>query len=140
MGQYIQPPSSMLMGIEIYLSSELNTPYASLPSLKSIVEGVEVIAIGSPLGFTGTVTTGVISALHRDTFHYDQIQMSAPINMGNSGGPLFNRKGELVGINVILVNPGNIPAWCGLGFSVSPSEINRFLAQFRGLDATRATP
>ncbi len=115
--------------------NETNTPYARLVNLKSLQVGQEVIAVGSPLGFAGTVTTGIISALNRDQINYDMIQMSAPINPGNSGGPLFNLKGELVGINTCIVSPNPFfPSWCGLGFAVSANEINKFLTVFRGLE------
>lgn len=110
---------------------ETGTPFAVLENPRSIKEGQEVIAIGAPLGLEGSVTTGIISAVHRDQIHYDMIQMSAPINPGNSGGPLFNLKGRLVGINVNIFSMDPIfPAWSGIGFSVSASEINKFLAMF----------
>ncbi len=82
-----------------------------------------VLAIGNPFGFGGTVTAGIVSALDRDinSGPYDHyIQTDASINRGNSGGPLFNIKGEVVGINTAIMSPtgGSI----GIGFSV-PSEI-----------------
>ncbi len=110
---------------------EINTPFAVLADPRSVREGQEVIAIGAPLGLEGSVTTGIISATHRDNIHYDMIQMSAAINPGNSGGPLFNLKGELVGINVNIMSMDPLfPSWSGLGFSVSASEINKFLSVF----------
>jgi serine protease Do len=82
-----------------------------------------VLAIGNPFGFGGTVTAGIVSALDRDinSGPYDHyIQTDASINRGNSGGPLFNLRGEVVGINTAIMSPtgGSI----GIGFSV-PSEI-----------------
>lgn len=82
-----------------------------------------VIAIGNPFGFGGTVTAGIVSALDRDinSGPYDHyIQTDASINRGNSGGPLFNIGGEVVGINTAIMSPtgGSI----GIGFAV-PSEI-----------------
>ena len=82
-----------------------------------------VLAIGNPFGFGGTVTAGIVSALDRDinSGPYDHyIQTDASINRGNSGGPLFNTQGEVVGINTAIMSPtgGSI----GIGFSV-PSEI-----------------
>ncbi len=110
---------------------EINTSYVKLEDPRKVREGQEVIAIGAPLGLPGSVTTGVISALHRDEINYDMIQMSAPINPGNSGGPLFNMKGRLVGINVNLFSVDPLfPSWSGIGFSVSASEINKFLSIF----------
>jgi serine protease Do len=82
-----------------------------------------VLAIGNPFGFGGSVTAGIVSALDRDinSGPYDHyIQTDASINRGNSGGPLFNIDGEVVGINTAIMSPtgGSI----GIGFSV-PSEI-----------------
>ena len=85
--------------------------------------GEWVLAIGNPFGFGGTVTLGIVSALDRDinSGPYDHyIQTDASINRGNSGGPLFNIHGEVVGINTAIMSPtgGSI----GIGFAV-PSEI-----------------
>jgi serine protease Do len=82
-----------------------------------------VMAIGNPFGLGGTVTTGIVSARNRDinSGPYDNyLQTDAAINRGNSGGPLFNEKGEVIGINTAIISPsgGSI----GIGFSV-PSEI-----------------
>ncbi len=82
-----------------------------------------VLAIGNPFGFGGSVTAGIVSALDRNinTGPYDHyIQTDASINRGNSGGPLFNIEGEVVGINTAIMSPtgGSI----GIGFAV-PSEI-----------------
>ena len=82
-----------------------------------------VMAIGNPFGLGGTVTVGIISARNRDidSGPYDDfIQTDAAINRGNSGGPLFNMFGEVVGINTAIISPsgGSI----GIGFSI-PSEL-----------------
>jgi serine protease Do len=82
-----------------------------------------VMAIGNPFGLGGTVTTGIISARNRDinSGPYDNyIQTDAAINRGNSGGPLFNEVGEVIGINTAIISPsgGSI----GIGFAI-PSEI-----------------
>ncbi len=82
-----------------------------------------VMAIGNPFGLGGTVTVGIISARNRDinSGPYDRfIQTDAAINRGNSGGPLFNMDGEVIGINSAIISPsgGSI----GLGFSI-PSEL-----------------
>ena len=77
-----------------------------------------VIAIGNPLGLSGTVTAGIISARNRNigmSRYEDFIQTDASINQGNSGGPLFNMDGDVIGINTaILGRDGNI----GIGFSI----------------------
>ena len=82
-----------------------------------------VMAIGNPFGLGGTVTVGIISARNRDINagpYDDFIQTDAAINRGNSGGPLFNMDGEVVGINTAIISPsgGSI----GIGFSI-PSEL-----------------
>ncbi|SFE84017.1 S1C family serine protease [Roseivivax sediminis] len=85
--------------------------------------GQNVIAIGNPFGLGNTVTTGIVSALGRDINSGpfdDFIQTDAAINRGNSGGPLFNEAGEVVGVNTAIISPtgGSV----GIGFSV-PSEL-----------------
>ncbi len=82
-----------------------------------------VMAIGNPFGLGGTVTVGIVSARNRDINagpYDDFIQTDAAINRGNSGGPLFNMDGEVVGINTAIISPsgGSI----GIGFSI-PSEL-----------------
>lgn len=81
------------------------------------------IAIGNPFGLGGTVTAGIISALHRDigSGQYDRyIQTDASINQGNSGGPLFDLNGSVIGVNTAIFSPtgGNV----GLGFAI-PAEL-----------------
>ena len=87
-----------------------------------------VVAIGSPYGFKHTVTSGIISAIGRNDIgvdgFFDFIQTDADINMGNSGGGLLNLKGELVGINTVIVSPGNNGGSIGLGFAI-PSNMAR---------------
>jgi 2-alkenal reductase len=103
----------------------------------NLKSGETVIAIGSPLGeFRNTVTVGVISATGRmlDTgngyFMEDLLQTDAAINQGNSGGPLVNLNGELVGINTLIVRGGNGGSTVveGLGFAV-PSNTVSLIAQ-----------
>lgn len=89
-----------------------------------------VIAIGNPFGLGGTVTAGIISARNRDISlgkYDDFIQTDAPINQGNSGGPLFNIKGEVVGINsAILSNSGGS---VGIGFAIPANFANNVVKQ-----------
>ncbi len=85
--------------------------------------GEEVVAVGSPFGLGGTVTSGIISAKSRNinTGPFDDyIQTDAAVNRGNSGGPLFNSKGEVVGVNTAIYSPdgGSV----GIGFAV-PSDL-----------------
>jgi len=83
-----------------------------------------VIAIGNPFGLGGTVTTGILSAIHRNTGQggaYDRfLQTDASINRGNSGGPMFDLNGNVIGINNAIISPtgGNV----GIGFAI-PAEV-----------------
>jgi serine protease Do len=88
-----------------------------------------VVAIGNPFGLGGTVTAGIISAEGRDigSGPYDSyLQIDAPINKGNSGGPTFNLKGEVVGVNTAIFSPsgGSI----GLGFAIPASTVDSVVA------------
>jgi len=83
-----------------------------------------VIAIGNPFGLGGTVTAGIVSALHRNIGSgvYDRyIQTDASINMGNSGGPMFDLNGNVIGINTALISPtgGNV----GVGFAIPAEQV-----------------
>ena len=91
--------------------------------------GDPAIAIGNPLGVGMSVTAGIVSALNRhiEKSAYDNyIQTDAPINRGNSGGPLFNRAGELIGMNTALISPTRGSA--GLGFA-QPSNDVKFMTE-----------
>ncbi len=88
-----------------------------------------VLAIGNPLGLGGTVTSGIISSINRDIGggpYVDFIQTDAPINRGNSGGPLFNLDGEVIGINSMIISQtgGSV----GLGFSI-PSKTAKLIVE-----------
>jgi len=90
-----------------------------------------VIAIGNPFGFGGTVTSGIISARNRDiglTRYDDLIQTDASINQGNSGGPLFNLKGEVVGINTAIIAPGSSGS-IGIGFAIPSNPASKVIDQ-----------
>ncbi len=90
--------------------------------------GSWVIAIGSPFGLGGTVTVGVVSARSRDIHSGpfdDYIQTDAAINRGNSGGPLFNARGEVIGVNTAIFSP--VGANIGIGFAV-PSRTAQTVA------------
>jgi serine protease Do len=89
--------------------------------------GDTVIAIGSPFGFDESVTAGIVSAVNRDISEspFDEyIQTDAPINHGNSGGPLFNLSGEVIGMNSVLFAPGTYSGSIGLGFAIPSDELN----------------
>ena len=88
-----------------------------------------VIAIGNPFGFGGTVTSGIISARNRSiglSRYEDFIQTDASINQGNSGGPLFNMDGDVIGINTAILGPsGSI----GIGFAIPSNNAQRVINQ-----------
>ena len=100
--------------------------------------GEWVIAIGNPFSLGGTVTAGIVSARNRDinSGPYDNyIQTDAAINRGNSGGPLFNLNGEVVGVNTAIISPsgGSI----GIGFSVPSDSAVAVIDQLRQYGETR---
>ncbi|WP_062203382.1 S1C family serine protease [Demequina salsinemoris] len=101
-----------------------------------VVVGQSVVAIGAPLGLESTVTTGIVSALHRPvttsdettTAWVDAIQTDAAINPGNSGGPLINADGEVIGINsaiATLSTSTDSSGSIGLGFSITSNQARR---------------
>ena len=90
-----------------------------------------VIAIGNPFGFGGTVTSGIISSRNRDiglTRYDDFIQTDASINVGNSGGPLFNLDGEVIGINTAIIAPGQSGS-IGIGFAIPSNSASKVINQ-----------
>lgn len=91
--------------------------------------GEPVIAIGNPYSYDRTVTTGVVSAKGRkvfNTIYEDYIQTDAAINVGNSGGPLLNMSGELVGINTVIRADAN-----GISFAIPVNQVKQIMAQLK---------
>ena len=91
-----------------------------------------IIAIGNPFGLGGTATAGIISARGRDLQagpYDDFIQIDAPINRGNSGGPIFNTDGEVIGVNTMIYSPngGNV----GIGFAIPSAVATTIVADLR---------
>ena len=100
--------------------------------------GQWVIAIGNPFGLGGTVTAGIVSARNRNINsgpYDDYIQTDASINRGNSGGPLFNMQGEVIGVNTAIISPsgGSI----GIGFAVPAKTAMAVIDQLRQFGETR---
>jgi len=90
-----------------------------------------VVAIGNPFGFGGTVTAGIISARNRDvglTRYDDFIQTDASINQGNSGGPLFDLNGNVIGINTAIIAPGSSGS-IGIGFAIPSNPASKVIDQ-----------
>lgn len=100
-----------------------NHPSVTFGSSRNMRVGDDVIAVGNPFGLGSTVTTGIVSAKDRNLRSgglNDYIQTDAAINRGNSGGPLFNDNGEVIGVNTAIVSPSGVNA--GIGFAV-PSDV-----------------
>jgi len=98
-----------------------------------------VVAIGNPFGFGGTVTSGIISSRNRDiglTRYDDFIQTDASINVGNSGGPLFNLDGEVIGINTAIIAPGQSGS-IGIGFAIPSNPASKVINQLLEFGETK---
>ena len=112
------------------VKSDKPLPFVSFADSDKAEVGDWVIAIGNPFGFGGSVSAGIISARNRDLNagrSDDFIQTDAAINRGNSGGPLFNLGGEVVGVNTAIISPtgGSV----GIGFSVPANLVNRITGE-----------
>ncbi|MCS0503847.1 Do family serine endopeptidase [Ancylobacter sp. GSK1Z-4-2] len=129
--------------IDLALLKVTPEPGKTLKSVKfgdsdSLRVGDWVMAIGNPFGLGGTLTVGVISARNRDinSGPYDNfLQTDAAINRGNSGGPLFNMDGDVIGINTAIISPsgGSI----GIGFAVPSNTATPVIAQLKEYGETR---
>jgi len=123
-------PSTDLAVIKVDAPSSVLHP-VSLGDSSSVQVGDPVVAIGSPFGLEETVTSGIVSALHRQIEALNQftindtIQTDAAINHGNSGGPLFNAAGQVIGVNSQIA--GQTGANVGIGFAI-PSDTVRSIA------------
>ncbi len=109
-----------------------NLPYVKFGNSQQVRVGDWAIAIGNPFGLGGTVTAGIISALHRNiqSGQYDRyIQTDAAINQGNSGGPLFDIDGNVIGINTAIFSTsgGNV----GLGFAIPAEQARPVIEQLK---------
>ncbi len=105
------------------IEADVDLPAVNFGSSDAMRVGDEVVAMGNPFGLGGTVTTGIVSAMSRNinSGPYDDfIQTDAAINQGNSGGPLFNNAGEVIGVNTAILSPGG--GSVGIGFAV-PSDL-----------------
>jgi serine protease Do len=106
-------------------------PFARLSEGKVRI-GDWVLAVGNPFGLGGTVTAGIVSARGRDigSGPYDDfIQIDAPVNKGNSGGPAFNMQGEVVGVNTAIYSPSG--GSVGIAFSIPAAAVKSVIAQLK---------
>ena len=105
--------------------------FAKLSADKARI-GDWVLAVGNPFGLGGTVTAGIVSASGRDigSGPYDDfIQIDAPVNKGNSGGPAFNMRGEVVGVNTAIYSPSG--GSVGIAFSIPAATVKNVIAQLK---------
>ena len=87
--------------------------------------GQKVLAIGNPFGFSGTLTSGIVS---RIDYTKGRIQTDAAINPGSSGGPLLNTQGEVIGISQSIFNPDNNISNIGIGFAIPINDAKKFIS------------
>jgi serine protease Do len=117
----------------IKVEADRKLPAQVLGASADVLEGEDVIAVGHPHGYAYTVTKGIVSALGRELempnghMMNDLIQTSTPINSGNSGGPLVNMNGEVIGINVAVRQDSQ-----GIAFAISTATVKRLLAEQLG--------
>jgi len=126
-------------------------PFIHLGDSRDVKPGEWVVAMGNPFGLSSSVTAGIVSAVSRDigAGPYDQfIQVDAPINQGNSGGPLFTQDGKVIGMNTAILSPtgGSV----GIGFAIPSNMIRTVTAQLEksgkvvrgyvGVEAQQITP
>jgi serine protease Do len=107
-------------------------PYVTFGDSDKTRVGDWVIAIGNPFGLGGTATTGIVSARGRDIHsgpYDDYIQIDAPINRGNSGGPLFDTSGHVIGVNTAIYSPNG--GSVGIGFAIPSDMVRTVVADLR---------
>lgn len=112
------------------IQSDKPFSFIQLGDSNGVEPGEWVIAVGDPYGLGGTVTAGIVSARNRDIGDgpYDSfIQVDAPINRGNSGGPLFSQDGKVIGVNTAILSPsgGSI----GIGFAIPSNMVKNIISQ-----------
>jgi serine protease Do len=108
-----------------------NFPFVSFAE-KAPRVGDWVIAVGNPFGLGGTVTAGIVSARGRDIGsgpYDDYLQIDAPVNHGNSGGPTFNNEGQVVGVNTAIFSPSG--GSVGIGFAIASDVVKSVVAQLK---------
>jgi S1-C subfamily serine protease len=127
-------PSTDIAVLKVDASSRALTPLA-LGDSDRVRVGDGVVAIGNPLGLQRTVTAGIVSALHRgliapNGYRIDEvIQTDAAINSGNSGGPLLNARGEVIGVNSQIATAEGSTGNIGIGFAVPMNMVKEVVSQ-----------
>lgn len=118
----------------IKLKKKGTYPYLTLGDSGLLKTGDWVVAIGNPLGLEHTVTAGIVSGSGRSLGlgpYDDFIQTDAAINSGNSGGPLLNLNGEVIGINAVIATPGGMGGNVGIGFAIPTNLAKGVVAQLK---------
>lgn len=110
----------------IKLQTSDRLPAIRIAGASNILVGQRVFALGSPFGQSGTLTTGILSRVGRD----GNLQTDASLNPGNSGGPLLNSRGEMIGVNKAVVRPG-FPGSANIGIATSATIANEFIQRNR---------
>jgi S1-C subfamily serine protease len=127
-------PSTDLALLEVEVEAKALTPL-SLADSDQVKVGDPVVAIGNPFGLERTVTAGIVSALQREVrapnnFTIDHvIQTDAPINSGNSGGPLIDADGRVIGVNSSIETANGVGGNVGIGFAVPSNTVKSVVAQ-----------
>ncbi len=112
------------------VESDKNLPAVSFGDSDSVRVGEWVVAIGNPFGLGGTATAGIVSARGRDIQsgpYDDYLQIDAPINKGNSGGPVFDTQGRVIGINTAIFSPNG--GSVGIGFAIPAAQAKTTVQQ-----------
>ena len=125
--------------VAVLLVRKGNLPVIAIGDSSKVSVGDEVLAIGSPLGLSNTVTQGIVSALNRpvtagtaDSFSYvNAIQTDAAINPGNSCGALVDSRGRIIGVNsaIATLSSGGTSGSIGLGFAIPMNEAKRVIEE-----------
>lgn len=123
------------------IKADRTFPYVQFGNSKNVMVGEWSIAIGNPFGLfeaaQPSVTVGVVSAIRRDfrpnpdepRIYMDMIQTDAAINRGNSGGPLVNSRGEVIGVNTFIYTGGTGSGFVGLGFAIPSIRVKKIIGQ-----------
>ena len=121
-------PKTDLAVLQVHSSTPL--PHLALGDSDAVRVGDWVVAVGNPFGLGGTVTAGILSARGRhigEGPYDDFLQIDAPINRGNSGGPLFAQDGSVIGVNTAIYSPSG--GSVGIGFAIPSSVVKQVVAQ-----------
>jgi S1-C subfamily serine protease len=148
-------PSTDIAVLQVDARSRALTPIP-LGNSDRVRVGDSVVAIGNPLGYDRSVTAGIVSALQRaisapNSYPIDHvIQTDAPINHGNSGGPLIDARGQVIGVNAQIATGGSSDGNIGIGFAIPINTVRQVAAQlirngkvqhaFLGIEGKPVTP